>query len=35
MKLKKREKLQFWVKIGAAALALIILVGYVLSAFLF
>ena len=35
MKLKTRERLQFWFKIGAFVLALLILVGYVLSAFLF
>lgn len=35
MKLKTRERLQFWFKIGAIVLALIILVGYILSSFLF
>ena len=35
MKLKTRERLQFWFKVGAFVLALIILVGYIVSAFLF
>ncbi len=35
MKLKTREKMQLWIKIGAFALAVIIAVGYILSSLLF
>lgn len=35
MKLKTRERLQIFVKIGAFVLAVIIVLGYLLSSFLF
>lgn len=35
MRLKTREKLQVFIKIGAIILAALIFIGYILSAFLF